>query len=369
MGIRRIHVLIGVVIALPLCLQAFTGALLVFERETDTWLNRDLFYVEPTGTRLSPQEQFDAFVAEYPEMATPAYIMTLPVEPDHATLVLAKPYNEVGPRRGVRFFIDPYTGDVLGNQPYHSTLMGKLYDFHRTFWLPRWGRWVTSTSALLTASLVISGLVLYWTTRRNTTEAAETTWLLRVHRRTGKYFGPLVFVLALNGAAITYMFLVLPMVYRVSGTEMPRAMREGRSTSAPNPENLPRVSLDDLITRANQEFPDAQPRVLLQPGREETAVTVILKKKHELRDAGGTFVAMHPYTGEPMGVTDFTDGELGHRATYWIIHSHKGTWGGYFGGSSGKLASRVLWIVTALAATIIAATGGISWARRAKVAK
>ncbi|WP_425398189.1 PepSY-associated TM helix domain-containing protein [Aeoliella sp.] len=362
---RRIHILLGAVVALPLCVQAFTGALLVFEREIDTWLNARYFYVDPVGEPLSLQQQFDSLCTVYPDMRPHVYAVGLPIAPDQATTMLAKPNEEVGPRRGVRFFVNPYTGEVTGNQPYHSTLMGKVYNLHRTFWLPRWGKWITSTSALLTATLVITGYLLHWVTRRQADTKSRGP-LLRLHRRVGKYFGPLVFVIALNGAAVTYMFLVVIFVYWASGTEMPKEMREGRSTQITEAPGSTRYTLDELIARANLDYPEAQPRLLLQPGRPDTAVTVILKKPHEPRDIGGTFVSMDPTTGEPIGLTDFTDGELGNRAVYWIIHSHKGTWGGYLAGSVGKQATRVLWIVTALAATMLAATAAVSFARRAR---
>ena len=364
MAIRRIHVLGGLLVALPLLVQAFTGALLVFESEIDAWLNSEYFFVDPAGTPLTSEQQFDAFAEARPDMESHVYIMRLPQAANQATLMLAKPYDEIGPRRGVRFFVNPYTGEVGGDQPYHSTFMGKVYNLHRTFWLPRWGRWITSTSALLTSALAITGLLTYWVGRRSQQPTSEGL-LIRLHRRAGLYFAPLVFVIALNGAGVTYRFLVIPFLYYASGTEMPKSMREGKSTRAPDLPGERRRSLDELIAAANEHFPEAEPKVLLQPRVADTAVTVILKKPHEPRDSGGTMVSMHPYTGQALGWTDFTDGEMGHQAVYWMLHLHKGTWGGIVAGEPGKLASQVAWIIAALVTCALVATGCVSWLRGA----
>lgn len=361
--LRPAHRTIGLIIALPVLLQAATGTLLVFEPEIDRWLNGDQFYVEPTGTRLSVQAQFDAFSASKPEMERHVYIMRLPAAADEATVMLAKPYNEIGPRRGVRFFLDPYSGDVGDGQPYHTTLMGKVYNLHRTFWLPRWGRWITSTSAVLTATLAVSGLMLAIWPKAHNADLTESRWL-RLHRRLGVGMAPLVAVIALNGAAVTYMFVILPLLYLVTGTEMPREMREGRSTAFEEVDTADRKSLDELIAAANQEHPAAEPRVLLQPSVKGKAVTVVLRKPHEARSEGGTMIVMNPQSGLPFGTTDFTDGDLGHQAVYWLIHLHKGTWGGIYWGDRGKLATRILWVIVAASATILAATGAGAWCKR-----
>ncbi|MEM6484230.1 MAG: hypothetical protein AAF662_04515, partial [Pseudomonadota bacterium] len=98
-----------------------------------------------------------------------------------------------------------------------------------------------------------------------------------------------------------------------------------------------------------------------QPSVPDTAVTVVLRKPHEPRSEGGTMVSMHAGAGEALGWTDFTDGAAGHRAIYWMHHLHKGTWGGKLAGEGGKLATRFLWLTTALVAASLAASGCVSW--------
>jgi len=188
----------------------------------------------------------------------------------------------------------------------------------------------------------------------------DSLWL-RLHRRLGLSVAPLVAVIALNGAAVTYLFVVIPLLYIATGTEMPEEMKQGRSTQVSEQEGVPRASLDRVVASAKSAYPEADPRVVLQPSVADTAITVVLRKPHEPRAEGGTFVAMHPQTVESLGTNDFTDGGLGNQAVYWLIHLHKGTWGGYFWGDRGKLATRIVWVFAAASAAIVAATGGYAW--------
>ena len=74
-------------------------------------------------------------------------------------------------------------------------------------------------------------------------------------------------------------------------------------------------------------------------------------------------VNVHPFTGETLGWTDFTDGDMGHQTVYWMLHLHKGTWGGILAGPGGKLATQIVWVVSAFVAAILAAIGVIGWRR------
>ncbi|MEM7393924.1 MAG: PepSY-associated TM helix domain-containing protein, partial [Verrucomicrobiota bacterium] len=123
--LRRFHVWIGLAASLPWILQGLTGALLVFEPELDGALNPDLFYVEPEGERLSLDAQFEVVRQERPDLAEAVYGLDISGRADHSTQMLAKPEGEVGPKDGVRLFVDPYRGELLGVQGYRDSLMGK----------------------------------------------------------------------------------------------------------------------------------------------------------------------------------------------------------------------------------------------------
>lgn len=354
---RRIHVCVGLMACIPWFLQGLTGALLVFEPELDAWVNSSLAYVEPLDSRVSLQTQFEAVQQKHPELSGTVYGIDLREIPGHATLMLAKPQGEVGPKEGYRIFVDPYRGEVLGVQSYRDSLMGKIYHFHRTFYLPGWGKWVTSTSALLLMFTVIVGLFV----RRTPTDRA--TSLQSSHRRIGYWMAPLIFVIAMNGAIVTYRFVVIPLLFVVTGSEVPT--RFSQQTKLDPPSHASRISLDDALEIAAVVVPNATNGVLLEPADPIHPITVVRRKLHEPRDVGGSFVEIDPYSGEVIGTMEMTDGSWGHWLTYFTINLHTGQWGGYFG-EGPKLATRIMWVISALSVPLLVTIGVLSFLAKRK---
>lgn len=351
---QRIHIWLALIATIPWALQGLTGAILVFEPELDAWLHRDLFYAEPTesGDRLTLDEQFEVVRQQEPEIYASVYIIDASERPGVATRMLAKPGNEVGPNDGVRLFVDPYRGEVLGTQGYRETPMGMLYHFHRTFYLPRWGRWITSTSGILLMAGALTGVALFFL-RRNP-QGAYRRW----HRRLGIMLAPLVFVIAANGVIVTYRFVVFPLIYAATGDESPKFAPQRLDV----PEDPKRITIAQAIATAKATEPEAEPKVILEPIRPGRPMTVMGRKPGEVRDTGGTFVSMNPYTGDLHGVTDFSDGSLGNQLVYATEHLHKGEWGAYFG-EEYKIYTRILWFFAAMSIPVLAVLGWGSYFR------
>ncbi|MEM9016071.1 MAG: PepSY-associated TM helix domain-containing protein, partial [Verrucomicrobiota bacterium] len=170
--LAKVHVFLGLTIGLVWILQAITGAMLAFELELDYLTNRELFEVTETGTELTLNEQMNLVRRELPDLAKEVYLVGLMDYPGMATLMLAKPAGEAGPKDGVRIFVDPFAGEIKGTQNYKDSIMGKVYHFHRTLYLGKWGKWVTSTSGILLAGSVLCG-ILVWFTKRATAKKKE----------------------------------------------------------------------------------------------------------------------------------------------------------------------------------------------------
>ncbi|MEM7394180.1 MAG: PepSY-associated TM helix domain-containing protein, partial [Verrucomicrobiota bacterium] len=221
-----------------------------------------------------------------------------------------------------------------------------------TFYLPRWGRWITTTSGRLLAASARVGVILFIMRRR------PGGRLYRWHLRLGVFFAPLVFIIALNGVVVTYRFVVFPLIFLATGSPIPKDMIKPPEVEAPA--GAERIGLDQAIRIAEEAVPEADNGVMLEPVRYDRPIVVLRRKPHEPRDVGGTFVQIHPYSGEVMSITDFTDGPMGYQLVYATEHLHKGEWGGYFGRDF-KIYSRILWIFAALSVPVLVILGGLSF--------
>ncbi|MEM9280460.1 MAG: PepSY-associated TM helix domain-containing protein [Verrucomicrobiota bacterium] len=350
---------LGLTIGLIWMLQALTGAMLAFEQELDFLTNRDLFEVQESGAEMSLEEQVQLVREQLPELAKEIYLIGLMDYPGVATLMLAKPAGEAGPKDGVRIFVDPFAGKIKGVQSYKDSLMGKVYHFHRTLYLGKWGKWITSTSGVLLMGSVLGGVLVWWARRRNENSRQER--LYRMHLRLGMWFAPIIFIIALNGVLVTYRFAYIPFLYLVTGSEIPAKIFKPIEIE-PRPDHE-RLSLNRILEIAEEAVPVATHGVMLEPTDPERPVTVIRRKPGEPRAAGGTFVDIDPYTGEVLDIFDFTEGTAAARLTYFTIHLHTGEWGGYFG-EAGKLATRILWCLSALIVVVLGVVGLITFWRR-----
>ncbi|MFT3881113.1 MAG: PepSY-associated TM helix domain-containing protein [Gemmatales bacterium] len=359
--LARIHIWIGLIAAVPWILQGITGALLVFERQLDAATNPSLFYVQPTEQRLNLDHQLAVVKRERPDLVNTAYGVDLTARPGYATMILAKPNSEAGPKEGTRLFVDPYRGVLLGTQSYRESLMGKVYNFHRTFYIEPWGKWITSFSAILLMASAATGFVLYFYRRRQRLMQGR---LYRWHTRLGVWMAPMIFLIAFNGAFVTYRFMLVPLIYLIADGKIPEEMQKPIKIDIPP--NASRITLERALQIAEEAVPNATNAVMTEPMNPKRPITVIRKKQNEPRELGGTFVLINPYTGQVMGINDFTDGSLGNRLTYLSIHLHTGQVGGYFG-EGGRIATQLLWLGTALCIPLLAFFAIASrWKRRSK---
>lgn len=132
--IWRLHLWIGLFTAPALILLACTGLIILYTQPLDLWLHRDLQVVNPTTTTAS----LDAQIATAREHAGPAMVLdavTPPQAADRSTQVdfLPAEDSEVGERNVTQVFIDPYTGNFLGQRHELDGLVGWANQLHRVF--------------------------------------------------------------------------------------------------------------------------------------------------------------------------------------------------------------------------------------------
>ena len=132
--IWRLHFWVALFVAPALLVLACTGLISLYTQPLDLWLHSDLKVVTPTTSTVS----LDAQIATASEQVGPDMVfdaMTPPQDTEASTQVDFLPAEEsgIGERNVTQVFIDPYTGQYLGQRQELDGLVGWANQLHRFF--------------------------------------------------------------------------------------------------------------------------------------------------------------------------------------------------------------------------------------------
>lgn len=132
--IWRLHFWIGLFVAPALITLACTGLIILYTQPLDLWLHRDLKVVSQAQSTVSPDAQIAA-ARQHVDSGMVLDAVTPPEAPDRSTQVDFLPAEtpEVGERNVTQVFVDPYTGNYLGQRHELDGLIGWANQLHRLF--------------------------------------------------------------------------------------------------------------------------------------------------------------------------------------------------------------------------------------------
>ncbi|ABF92199.1 PepSY-associated TM helix domain protein [Myxococcus xanthus DK 1622] len=260
-----IHLIVGIATGLVIAIMSFTGVVIAFEKQLIEWAERDVRTVQspsPGAPRLPVEELVERVRAARTD-GQPSGVTVYP-EPTSSVLV------SIG--RGSVTYVNPYTGEVLGNGA--TGLRGFLQwnvELHR--WLAAGGdnravgKAITGASNAVFLFLAISGLYLWWPRKWTLRAMRPSLWFRRGlkgkardwnwHNVIGFWSLPVLIVLTASGMVISYKW-ASDLVYTVMGHEAPA--RQGPPGSAtmkvPAPGvETPRKPMDVVIAEAQKTSP------------------------------------------------------------------------------------------------------------------
>jgi uncharacterized iron-regulated membrane protein len=343
-----------------------TGMLLMYERQITEWADRaDWGHrsapPSPGAARL-PIETLVAKALEHDSRATPSSI-TLQADP-------AAP-AAVGLGRGRSVYINPYTGQILGEgSKTVRTLFRKVTDWHR--WLGAQdeqrdaARAVTGACNLGFLFLVLSGVYLWvpriWTRRqfRNvlwfrrglSSKARDFNW----HNVLGAWVAiPLVFVVA-SGVVISYPWAG-NLVYRLSGEKPPERQGPPGGERRGDPEGA--VSFDGIDrfwVLAERQVPGWQSIALRLPSAADAPLAFTIYQGGRGRPDLRAQLTVDRQSGEILRWEPYSSQSRGQKTRAWLRWIHTGEAGGVLGQTIAGIASAC--------ATVLVWTGlSLAWRR------
>ncbi len=367
------HLPVGVIAGLMVLIMSVTGVLLTYERQMVTWADTRNYRVaspEPGATRLS----IDTLLAKAREPQAEATPASITLRSD-ATMPAMVAFAG-----GRNLFLNPYTGEVLGEG---SKAMREFFrvitDWHR--WLGAKGenrsvaRAITGACNLGFLFLVVSGCYLWLPRKFNWSQIKNVLWFRRGlsgkardfnwHNTIGVWSVVPLFIIVLSAVTISYTWAG-NLVYRVVG-ETPPAPRSPAEPSAANNNSkaLP-DNLDALWSRAAAQTSDWQSLSLRLPTSADTPLLFTLDAGTGGQPQKRAQLTMDGKTGEALRWEPFSSGTKGRQVRSFLRFAHTGEVAGIFGQTIAGIAS--------LGGVFLVWTGlALSWRRwrgwRAKRAK
>lgn len=199
-----------------------------------------------------------------------------------------------------------------------------LFDLHHYLFMGETGEYVTGILGILLFAFSVTGLILWWRTRRKfefRLWPAEMTKsaIIRQHRDIGVVASPLLILTALTGS-----FMVFP------GMSDALLSPWARASAAPaRPATAGAVSPGTdwraVMAAAQQAFPDALPRRLMLPKEPGAPLVLRMRQDFEWTPNGRTYVYLDPATARILSVDDPASGDTASaiQEKYYPVHAGK----------------------------------------------
>lgn len=391
----RWHFYAGLFVIPFMIILAATGIVYLFKPQLDTVMYHNLMVVQPNGTALAFTEQVERAQAAFPT-ATVTQI-TPNIAPDRSTEVLLTTADE----RNLMVFVDPYTGQVLGQRDEDHNLQAIARKIHGDLLIGQTGDYLVELAACWGLVLLITGLYLWWPRHRFAVlgtliprlwSSNQRIFWRDLHAVPGFYGLLLIGFLILTGLPWTGFWgdtfaqvwgrfpaqmwdeipesTVLTGSLNQRGQVVPWAVEQlpmpqshlsganhaghghGGSAATNEAASAPRANLDFVIALAQAKGAPPGFSVTLPEGK--TGVYTVSAFPNDPRQE----VTMHidQYSGEVLADVRWSDYGLVPKAVEMGTAIHMGK---YFG-----IANQLLMLVAALIVILLSITGAVMWWQR-----
>ncbi|GAA4382981.1 PepSY-associated TM helix domain-containing protein [Hymenobacter koreensis] len=392
---RNIHLYLSLASGLIIAIVCFTGAVLVFEKELEQALHPERYFVpQASSQKLAPQQLVEAVTAQVPNAkVTGLKIYADPLRTAEVNLAGAPESGSIRPGgeqqqearraeagkgskdakagkggkgggeggRGPTYFVNPYTGAVLGPYSYRDTFFFTMMALHRGMVGGPVGKWIVGTSTLLFLFIILTGLVLWVpATGKVLKQRLKIKWDASwkrlnhdLHIVLGFYAALFLFVFAFTGLAWSFEWFNNG-IFTVTNSD-PKGPEAPKSAVVLDGGKL---NFTQAYTVAQQQVPGALSYAIALPKDSAEAIRVMTTTANAAYDGATDELYLDQYTGRPLGKLNFEDRNLGQRVrrTFKPVHT----------GSIYGTPSKIVALIVCILGVTFPITGTIMWLNRLK---
>jgi len=342
------HLAAGACAGVVILIMSVTGVLLAYQRQIERWADTRGYAVtrpSPDAARL-PLETLLTKVREG-RAASPTSVTLYGDAGEPATVSF---------QGGRSLFVNPYTGEVLGEgAPRVRAFFRAVTDWHR--WLGAGGesraagRAVTGASNLLFLFIVMSGFYLWWPRRWTRNALGAIMWFRRTqggrardfnwHNVVGFWSALPLFVVVLSAVVISYTW-ASNLVYRLAGEEPPAQQQRGGPPAGQGQQQgaaLPLEGFDALLVKAERQVEGWRSITMQVPPKADAPVTFAIDRGNGGQPQLRSQLTLDRRTGEVVRWEPYSNNTLGRRVRSWLRFAHTGEVYGVIGQTVAALAS------------------------------
>ena len=378
---RRIHLYLSFAAGLVILICCLTGAILVFEKDLMMAFNKERYYVEAAGAKLSADTLVSKVKQNYPgakvngiklyeaaDRSAEVSVSFPPKKDAKAKSEAPKPKEgakPVAPQRqpGFTIFINPYTGQVVDKYSYSET------GFYTVFALHRWllggndsiGKLIVGISTFIFLFILITGIVLWWPkTKKILKQRLNVRWSAGwkrinhdMHLVFGFYSAIFLFIFAFTGLAWSFEWFNNG-IYKVTGSPI-KPPPPPKSTYVADAR---KISFDKALAAAQTIYPSAEFYSISLPKDSTEPMNVSLLGHDAAHESATDAVYIDQYSGAVLGKLAFGDRSLGAqvRSTFKPVHT----------GSIWGTPSKIIAFLVCLLGVTFPITGTIMWYNRTR---
>nr|WP_239056943.1 PepSY-associated TM helix domain-containing protein [Wenzhouxiangella limi] len=314
--LRKLHLYIALVTALPLVLLIASGVALVYK--TDFWqLDHPALKNAPVEGSAeeharaieSMAARFDVGIeyVKYPQPELPAYHLWL--------------------ADGREALVMPGSLEIVDQWRWFQRPTAFLAELHLHLLADEAGSRVVGWLGLLTLFLLVSGLVIWWPALKRF--RWRSLWprdlsrprLLMFHRNLGALSFPVLLLLVACGTGVAYFQPTRSLLNNLFGDSVSAPL--GAAPSAPEHGGEP-LALEPLLAAAHRTLPEGRISFVALGAMDGGVLTVRKRMPSEPHPNGLSFVHLDTRTGEVLEVVDGSAASRGDRLANWMYPLHAG---------------------------------------------
>jgi uncharacterized iron-regulated membrane protein len=319
-----------------------TGGIMAFEEDLDRIFNPSLFKVTPGPQKVPISQIFDTLKAAFPSQKFNGLRLT-GNRPDASYTATFK---------GGQVFIDPYSGQIVGQRTVPTTL-GNIHQLHLRLLLGQPGKNVVNIVSMILVWLVISGIYLWWPLKRSTIKfgASLRRVVFDTHYAVGIFSALFLLAAGVTGVVIHYDDELGQWINEKAHMQAPIRMVPSTPIEGAKP-----ITPEEATRAALDALPGTSPNSFNLPNGPKGSYYVTVRFPEDLTPGARSWVVVDQYSGKPLFVENSRTAPTGTRTINQNRAIHTGDIFGY--------PTKILMALACFLLIIQSITGYYMWWKR-----